>query len=375
MDTYLIIDILLLVSCIFELSTKKIKQKIIFIWMIFFTLFGGLRWEIGGDWAIYKGYFDAAQWNLESILSYKRWEGDISIEPGYMFLSALVKMVFIDEYWCFNLLMGFFAQYTYYRFSMEFSPRRPLLMYALILGTGMYSYMFVRSGLSVVVCYWAYRYIRDRKMMRFLLVVIVAGFIHRQVLLFIPLYWAVKWHFRWKVYVIGYLCCCVAYMLLKDYITLLIFALGDLGDMTEKLQWYTDEDVGKLGRQISYGTWVMYFIMLSIFLFFRKKFKLEEDDWYNCMLVGFFIIIASNTVFTEGMSTLGRISVPYKPARTILVMMVINQLLDNGRYWAKRFALAFFLGLAMINIYKDVNDPLMDICFAPYRSIFGFNIL
>ena len=96
MDTYLIIDILLLVSCIFELSTKKIKQKIIFIWMIFFTLFGGLRWEIGGDWAIYKGYFDAAQWNLESILSYKRWEGDISIEPGYMFLSALVKMVFID---------------------------------------------------------------------------------------------------------------------------------------------------------------------------------------------------------------------------------------------------------------------------------------
>lgn len=84
------------------------------------------------------------------------------------------------------------------------------------------------------------------------------------------------------------------------------------------------------------------FYNAEYFSFFRKKFKLEEDDWYNCMLVGFFIIIASNTVFTEGMSTLGRISVPYKPARTILVMMVINQLLDNGRYWAKRFALAFF---------------------------------
>lgn len=211
---------------VFLSSAQKNKTEDHFYLDDIFTLFGGLRWEIGGDWAIYKGYFDAAQWNLESILSYKRWEGDISIEPGYMFLSALVKMVFIDEYWCFNLLMGFFAQYTYYRFSMEFSPRRPLLMYALILGTGMYSYMFVRSGLSVVVCYWAYRYIRDRKMMRFLLVVIVAGFIHRQVLLFIPLYWAVKWHFRWKVYVIGYLCCCVAYMLLKDYITLLILHWG-----------------------------------------------------------------------------------------------------------------------------------------------------
>lgn len=65
-------------------------------------------------------------------------------------------------------------------------------------------------------------------------------------------------------------------MLLKDYITLLIFALGDLGDMTEKLQWYTDEDVGKLGRQISYGTWVMYFIMLSIFLFLGKSLNLKK---------------------------------------------------------------------------------------------------
>ena len=373
METYLIIDILLLLSCFFEFCTKKTKQKVLFLWMIFFTLFGGLRWETGGDWTLYKGYFDAAQWG--SILSYQRWEGDISIDPGYMFLSALVKTVFVDEYWCFILMIGFFAQYTYYRFSMEFSPKHPLMMYVLILGTGMNSYMFVRSGLSVVVCYWAYRYIRDRKLVRFLLVVITAGLIHKQVLLFIPLYWAVKWHFKWQIYVIGYLCCCVTYLILKDYISLLIFALGDLGDVTEKLQGYTAEDTGIFGRQVSYGTWGMYFIMLCIFLYMRKRFVLEKDDWYNCMLVGFFIIIASNTVFTEGMSTLGRIAAPYKPARTILVMMVVNQLLNNRRYWAKRFAIVFFLGLAFLNIYKDVNDPLMNVCFAPYRSVFDFNTL
>lgn len=375
METYLIIDILLLLSCVFELSTKKTKQKVIFIWMIFFALFGGLRWEIGGDWSLYKDYFDAAQWGYESILSYRRWEGDVAMDPGYMFLSALVKSVFVEDYWGFNLLVGFFSQYTYYRFSTGFSPKRPLLMYALILGTGMNSYMFVRSGLSVVVCYWAYRYIRDRKMMKFLLVIIAAGLIHKQVLLFIPFYWAVRLHFKWQVYILGYLCCCVIYTVLQDYISLLIFSLGDMGDVTEKLQGYTNEDTGRFGRQASYGTWAMYFMMLSTFLYFRKKVRLEEDDWYNCMLVGFFIIIACNTIFTEGMSTLGRISAPYKPARAILVMIVINHLLDHGRYWAKRFAIAFFLGLAVINIYKDVNDPLMNVCFAPYRSIFDFNIL
>ena len=44
METYLIIDILLLLSCFFEFCTKKTKQKVLFLWMIFFTLFGVLRW-------------------------------------------------------------------------------------------------------------------------------------------------------------------------------------------------------------------------------------------------------------------------------------------------------------------------------------------
>lgn len=374
-ETYLIIEILLLLSCVFELGTKKTKQKVIFLWMMFFTLFGGLRWETGGDWSLYKSYFDAAQWGYESILAYRRWDGDVAIEPGFMFLSALVKTVVSDEYWAFNLVVGFFAQYTYYRFSMEFSPKRPLLMYALILGMGSGMYMFVRSGLSVVVCYWAYRYIRDRKMVKFLLVVVTAGLIHKQVLLLIPLYWAVKLHFRWQVYVVGYLCCCAAYMVLQDYISLLIFSLGNMGDVTDKLQGYMDESTGEFGTQIGYGKWGMYFLMLCVFLYFRKKFRLEEDGWYNCMLVGFFVIIASNTVFTEGMSTLGRISTPYKSARTILVMLVVNHLLDSGQYWARRFALAFFLGLSVINIYKDVTDPLMNVCLAPYRSVFDFDIL
>lgn len=75
---------------------------------------------------------------------------------------------------------------------------------------------------------------------------------------------------------IGYLCCCVTYLILKDYISLLIFALGDLGDVTEKLQGYTAEDTGIFGRQVSYGTWGMYFIMLCIFLYMRKRFVLER---------------------------------------------------------------------------------------------------
>lgn len=374
METYLTIDILLLVSCLFEQSTPKTKKTVLLLWMLFFTLFGGLRWQTGGDWSLYKGYFDAAEWEWETIMAYKRWYGDICIEPGYMLLSAVVKL-FFSEYWGFNLVIGLFAQYTYYRFSMEFSPRRPIMMYALILGTGMNSYMFVRSGLSVAVCYWGYKYIRDRRLAKFLTVVFLASFIHRQVVFFVLLYWAWNFRFRYKWYIIGYICCIALYVVLQKYITDMIFGLGDLGDVTEKLRGYTDEDLGTQARGVSYSTWIMYAVMLSVLLYYRKKFGLENDGWYNCLLFGFFIIIVSNTVFTGGMSTLGRISAPFKPARAILVMYVVNRLLDRGRAGARQFALAFFIGLGTLNIYKDVNDPLMDVCFAPYRSIFDFDYL
>lgn len=374
MELYLTIDILLLLSCIFENSTQKAKQKVLWFWMLFFTLFGGLRWQTGGDWSLYKSYFDAAEWDWDTIIHYRRWVGDIPIEPGYMFFSAVVKSLF-SEYWGFNLVMGFFAQYTYYRFSMEFSPKRPIMMYALILGMGINSYMFVRSGISIAICYWGYRYIRDRRLIRFLIVVGIASLVHRQVVLFAPLYWAWNFRFKWQWYVIGYICCIVLYVVIQTYVVDMIFALGDLGDVTEKLQGYTDEELGDQGRGISYSTWIMYLVMLTVFLFYRRKFGLDNDGWYNCLLLGFFIIIVSNTIFTGGMSTLGRISTPFKPARTILVMYVVNRLLNSKYAGAKRFALIFFIGLEIINIYKTANDPLMDICFAPYRSIFDFNNL
>lgn len=374
METYLIIDILLLMSCIFELASPKAKKCIIFLWMIFFTLFGGLRWETGGDWPLYKSYFDAAQWDFETIFAYKRWAGDISIEPGYMLLSSIVK-TFHDEYWVFNLVTGAFAQYTYYRFSMEFSPKHPILMYVLILGMGTGSYMFVRSGLSVVICYWAYQYIRDRNFPRFLMVIILASFVHKQVLLFLPLYWAVHLRIKWQIYVLGYSLCCLFYMVFQEYITMLIFSVGDVGEVSEKLQAYTSEDTGKFGMQVSYVKWAMFYLMLCFFLYYRKKFNLENDSWYNCMLLGFFVVIASNTIFTEGMSTLGRISTPYKPARSILTMIVVSSLLRSKNNTNKFIAIAFFLGLSIINIQKDVTNPLMDICLSPYRSIFDFHVL
>lgn len=57
MTLYYIIFSFLLISCTFEIATTKIKYRVLILWGLFFTLFGGLRWQTGGDWEQYYDHF------------------------------------------------------------------------------------------------------------------------------------------------------------------------------------------------------------------------------------------------------------------------------------------------------------------------------
>lgn len=57
MELYYAVHIALFISTLFECSSLKNKQRIMILRCIFFILFGGLRWEIGGDWDQYYEHF------------------------------------------------------------------------------------------------------------------------------------------------------------------------------------------------------------------------------------------------------------------------------------------------------------------------------
>lgn len=380
MILYLVIDILLLLSVLFEFQKdNKIKKVVIFVWCVFFTLFGGLRWEIGGDWEQYYGYFNDAEWSIKYIFNHIRPSSDEKLEPAYAFLNILLKSI-VNEFWFFNLVLGAFAQFTYYKFSTFFSPRRPLMLYIIVVGIGVNSYMFVRSGFSLIICYWAFIYIKKRSFFKFLLVVLFAASIHRQVLSLIPLYWA--WHLNIKsyIYICVYLGCVFFSIPLQNFVTDIILELsGDIvGVSGERIQMYVMEnsllELG-IGRVFSYTSAFMYLIMLCIFLYFRyflmqRNVNKEMLKWVNCLIFAFFLIIISNILFTGVMSTLGRMFVAFKPARAILVVMFVSVMMNQSSKYYYIFGLSFFIGLSVLNIHKDVTDSFIPIVYSPYHSIF-----
>ena len=167
MELYTTIHILVFLSCLFEFTSLKTKKKVIIIWVIFFTLFGGLRWRIGNDWDQYYDHFLYSNWN--NIFNYDRYgNGREYLEPLFVFLNTFIKSIFKTFYW-YNILICFFIQYSFYKFSLKYSLDNPIMLYAFCMIIVPY-YFPVRAALAVVICYWTYRYIKERKFWKFLFI-------------------------------------------------------------------------------------------------------------------------------------------------------------------------------------------------------------
>ncbi|MCD4533749.1 EpsG family protein [Nocardioides sp. cx-169] len=67
-------------------------------------------------------------------------------------------------------------------------PALSVFLYA-TLGFYLFSYSGLRQAMAVAICFWAYRFIIDRKPLPFLAMVLAASLFHQSALAFIPAYW------------------------------------------------------------------------------------------------------------------------------------------------------------------------------------------
>ena len=78
--------------CVFSKQQQCLSNKIVWFWIIFFTLFRGLRWGVGTDWEQYLDVFSIADWS--NIFSLQRYEyRDDVMDFGYMILNVVVKSI------------------------------------------------------------------------------------------------------------------------------------------------------------------------------------------------------------------------------------------------------------------------------------------
>lgn len=113
---YVIIYLWLFLLTVLEACRETRRYKKVFAWSTFIvlTLFTGLRWETGTDWAPYKELFDTLELDWTFLLNV------YSFDLGYVLLNAFAKL-FTDSYTLFLLLDSFIALGIVFAFLLKYS--------------------------------------------------------------------------------------------------------------------------------------------------------------------------------------------------------------------------------------------------------------
>lgn len=182
---YIVLYMLFFLTTLCDVSekTKRYNLFILYSWVIIFTLFRGLRWCTGTDWAQYQACFDRAQWN--SIFTYYRYGLYTEVmEYGYVFLNVLIKTIF-GHYTFFLLITNLAILLNFAYFSKKYVPKYPLLTFGLLV---VYNPVFpVRQDIAMVLLFWACHFAICKRYLLSMLFVFFASTIHDMSVIFFPL--------------------------------------------------------------------------------------------------------------------------------------------------------------------------------------------
>lgn len=370
MEFYYILYWSFFASIIGELLPLKQKKNIMMIWCVIFIFIGGLRWRIGGDWDQYYDHFLFSKWS--NIFSYDRYGNGVEkLEPGFVFVNVLVK-TFFKHFFVYNILLCSFIQITYYKFSNYFFPKHPLLCYCflMILASNIFP---VRAGLAIGIAFWCWRYIKERNLKKYLLIVFAAFMIHNQAIVLLPAYFLgyIKLERKWLL--ILYPIIAIFAFRFQDYFASLTMMFG--GSIAEKAQRYTEGETEGFSNTVNYAGWILNYIFLNIYLFVRKADNKEDDYFYNTLINGVMIYNTIFMVFATGMGDLARLASQYFPSQCLLF---INSILfffkyEKGKY--TKYAIMFFIAYLLYRLPSLWSGYYFKDTCVPYKTIFDYHLV
>lgn len=369
MEIYYTIFILLFSCCFLDFINVnfRTKRNIIIIWCVFFTLFGGLRWNTGGDFDSYYEIFKSANW--DNVFNYYR-SGDRKMEPGFMLVNISIKTL-VGKFYFYNIIIIAFIQFSYYKFCTYFCPKYPILLFSLLMIMSS-NYFAVRAGLSMGFVYLAYRYFKERDIVKYMVIIACASLIHNQCLIMLPLYWIGKVKLKSYIAIIILLSFSSLTYVFQNYFTSLSLAMG--GSVGDVMYHYTQRDVGDHeARGIS--TLLLNLFFLLNYLYVRKKRLLEKNEFYNGLLNMFLVYIGIQLVFSQGMGEFTRLAGLLFPAQALLLIHTLYFYISNKEKKFGRLAILFFIIYYVYKIYGYCDGFYFEEVNVPYRTIFDYNII
>lgn len=337
--------------------TRQLKICMYVTAYLLLVLQVGLRWETGTDW---NGYLEPFG-KIDDLSSTSPLV--TTMEFGYNLFVWIVKL-FSNQYTVFLLVHAIIYYALLFVSVKKYAPLFFLSM--LLIYTGTMGIMGSnRQLIAIVICLYALRYVAEKKLYKFLLLIFIAVNFHTTALLFLVYYFLNK-DIRpvLLITLIG-----VALIIGKTQLPLASFsfvatAIG--GNSAGKALEYLDSAKDLLvDQKLSVFGIVKRLVFIFIFYYNRKKLS-ETIPYYTLMLNGYIVGIVFYFLFSETLIIMvNRGSLYFNIFEPILLACQFNLLSKTEN---RKALLAFFFIFSFFYFFQSIVN-YADL-FIPYKGTF-----
>lgn len=287
MNVYVINIILTFIYALIFLSFKPAKRKkkaFCILVTINWILISGLRsLDVGADTRSYRiRFFNtmASSWKSLFEKFYVVYINDEGKDPGYSVFEKIVQL-FTDNYQIYLIVvaMAFFVGMAVWIYKYSEEPCMSFLVFSSFL-FGFYAITGIRQTIATVLAVFiGTKLIKENKLFKFLIVMLVAFTIHKSVLCFLPFYFVSK------------------IKISRKYITAILFSTALLFVFKEQffkligyIAGYEYEDIENRG---AYGFTFLYLAVVFIMLVLLNRIKktcCNYQLYYNAAFMGLLML-------------------------------------------------------------------------------------
>ena len=361
MEVYLFTLVLIFIFGFLELRLELSKSQK--NWLIFFLYFTiviqiGLRWETGSDW---KSYLDNFQ-NTDDY-NFVLFNSLFGFEIGYGTFVYVIKKIF-DSYSFFLLIHALIFYFGIFRTTKKYSPYLFVsLLYFYATNLGMVGSN--RQLLAIVICLWGLDFVFERKLFKFLLVILVASLFHTTAFLF-GIYYFLNRNFK-TVTVISFLF--FSFIFGKTGLPFYVFSKfgGMFGELAaSKTIVYSEVAKDVIAENsLSFFGLLKRLVFIAIFTY-NFTFLSKKISYYKLLYNGYILGMAFYFLFASSLLILvNRGSLYFNVMESLLIscqFLVFCNKLDKSYVFFVLLLISVVFLFQSIGAYPDL--------FNPYKGLF-----
>ena len=267
-------------------SVLMLQKYVLFILPLFFV---GCRGFLFTDWMSYYPFFNNAPTIFDNAKEINSYLGYLNWEKGFIWFTIFFKSFFNNYFFFqfFNFLIDYIILIQFFKNNVEKDLSWAIFFLFLFEGFQI-EINLLRNTKAMMLFFISLKYLKQRKIIPYMLLNICRIFFHTSALFFLPLYFILPLKYNRKLifslYFIGIIFCILNFQWIPALLKHLLPFLGFNKRLVFLISNYM-QDAG--GRSISIGFLERILSFILVFYYENKILKLDEK--YRIYINAFYI--------------------------------------------------------------------------------------